>query len=186
LTKSEKYSKQYLAAEIDAIETSQRKEEHPQLSVYEKALIYSYSEDGYETLNEHLRVSNGKNTTEFGKLLAKVLHKLPDFVGVVYRGVELTSGQLETYTDALVAAKPVIEPCFLSTSKSRLIGGGFGDNPLFIMYSRTGKLIEKIAKFGVYGPANEQEVLFAPNTRFNVLDITFDGIKPLITMEEIA
>jgi len=133
-----------------------------------------------------LRVSNGKNTTEFGKLLAKALRRLPNFVGVVYRGAELNAAELQFYLDAFGKAEPVIEPCFLSTSKSRLIGGGFGDNPLFIMYSRTGKLIEKIANFGVYGPENEQEVLFAQNTKFNVLDITFDRGKPLIMMEEIA
>ena len=56
---------------------------------------------------------------------------------------------------------------------------------MFIINSKTGKDIEKIAKFEYLDTYNEYEVLFLPNCRFEVLD--FDeriSNLSIITMEE--
>ena len=60
----------------------------------------------------------------------------------------------------------------------------FNGNVLFRLYSRSGKEIEKIAKFGTSNPQNEKEVLFKPNSRFKMLEITQETNYSLITMEE--
>ena len=54
-----------------------------------------------------------------------------------------------------------------------------------MIYSRTGKNIEAFAKYGIYHPQNEKEILFRPNLRFKVLQVTKQHHKTLITLEEI-
>lgn len=133
----------------------------------------------------HLKLQKGNNTTEFGILLEHCLTKLPDFEGLVYRGANLTRNELKKYKYGAETGNPVTEPTFVSTSKSRLIAMQFGANTLFRIYSRKGKEIEKIAKFGKYNPPNEKEVLFRPNSSFKILEKRKEGSYTLITMEEI-
>ena len=181
----EKYSKQNLLREIRAIKNSDRNTEVPELTIYEKSIVYKYSEDGYETVNEILRDSKGKENTEFGKLLNIVLDKLPSFDGLVYRSANLTTLELQRYSEALKTKDSLKEYSFISTSKSRLTAMAFNGNVLFRMYSRSGKEIEKIAKFGPSDPPNEKEVLFKFNRKFKVLEIKEETNYSLITMEEI-
>jgi hypothetical protein len=181
----EKYAKAYLTTEISEIENTNRTTEYPQLSTYEKAVIYKYSDDGFANVNEGLRKSNGKSFDEFAKHLDSALANLPDYDGLVYRKVYLTSGELNRYKKALADKKNIREYPFTSTTKSRLIAMTFEGtarykpNCLFRMLSKTGKEIEKIAKF------DEKEVLIRPNTSFKVLEIKKELRYTLITMEEI-
>ena len=55
----EEYSKTYLKSEISEIQLSNRNFELNQLSIYEKAIIYKYSKDGFRDINEVLRKSKG-------------------------------------------------------------------------------------------------------------------------------
>lgn len=180
-----KYATQKLNREIEAIRNSTRSIELPKLNIYEKAIVFKYNEDGYETVNEILRDSGGKRNTEFGKLLIKVLDKLPDLDGLVYRSANLTTKEFQRYSRALISKNNIREYSFISTSKSRLTAMAFNGNTLFRMYSRSGKEIEKIAKFGVSNAQNEKEVLFKPNRKFRILEIVRESNYSLITMEEI-
>ncbi len=185
MTNLEKYTTENLSREIKAVQNSERKNEAPTLDVHEKAIIYKYSLDGYETVNEMLRKSKGKTSTEFGKYLARTLNKLPDFEGLVYRSAHLTANEIKRYSDAYTDNELIKEYSFVSTSKSRITAMAFNGNVLFRMFSRTGKEIENIAKFGKHEPPNEKEVLFKPNREFRVLEITNEDTYTLITMEEI-
>lgn len=71
----EEYVNEYLEKEITIVERFNHA--YPFLSLYEKAIIYKYTEDGYENLNELLRNSNGVNINEFGIHLKNVLEKIP-------------------------------------------------------------------------------------------------------------
>lgn len=79
----------------------------------------------------------------------------------------------------------IIEYAFVSATKSRMVAMQYkgpsrhSPNCLFRIYSKTGKEIEKVAKFG------EQEVLTAPGKNFVVLGIDKELDYSLITMEEI-
>jgi hypothetical protein len=77
---TEKYAKKHLSREIQLIESSEeRLNASPELTVYEKAIIFKYSEDGYLDLNERLRLSEGKDISDFGIFLDECLSKLPDY-----------------------------------------------------------------------------------------------------------
>ena len=91
----------YLSEELRVIRTSRRNNSLPELNSYEKALIYYYSEDGFEEVNERLRNSNGQDLSEFGNLLKQTLKKLSNYTGLVFRNVNLTQNQIEKYEIAL-------------------------------------------------------------------------------------
>ncbi len=181
----EEYSKNNLKFEISEIQITIRNSELTQLTVYEKAIIYKYSSDGFEVINELLRKSKGRKCDEFGTYLKLSLSKLPNFEGLVYRGAHLSKVELNRYIDSFKHNSLVTEYSFISTSKSRLIAMSFKGNVLFRMFSRTGKDIERITKFGIFGYPNEKEVLFSPNRKFRILDITNELTYSMITMEEI-
>jgi ADP-ribosyltransferase exoenzyme len=185
MTRTEKYSKTHLLQELHEIENSNRNIELPILTLYEKSLIYKYSSDGYININEELRTSEGKAINSYGKLLVKALSKLPNYEGIVYRGANLAKNELERYKKALKTNTPITEYSFVSTSKARLIAMAFNGNCLFRIVSKSGKEIDKIAKFGVHGHPDEKEVLFNPNCEFEILAITNETTYTLITMEEL-
>jgi NAD:arginine ADP-ribosyltransferase len=185
MDKIETYVKSNLLAENKEIENTSRKREYPQLTTYEKTIIYKYSNDGFKDINEELRKSRGKYFSEFAKYLKNALNKLPNFDGLVYRKVYLTKNELTKYKNALRNNRSITEYPFTSTTKSRLIAMNFKGtttykpNCLFRMQIKTGKEIDKIAKF------DEKEVLVLPNTTFKVLEISKESNYTLITIEEI-
>jgi hypothetical protein len=131
-----------------------------------------------------LRKSKGKNFDDFGTLLNNALDKIANFEGLLYRKVYLTRSELKRYQNA-VTGKNIKEYTFVSTTKSRLTATNFvGDsnytpNCLFRLQVKTGKDIEKIARF------EELEVLLKPNALFAVLEVKKESDYHLITMEEI-
>ncbi|PWK28904.1 ADP-ribosyltransferase exoenzyme [Arcicella aurantiaca] len=175
----EEYATKYLSLEIQLIESSQeRLNILPELTVYEKAIIFKYSEDGYEDLNEKLRLSGGKDISIFGILLDECLNKLPDYQGRVYRGVSLNKYDLNRYLEAFQNNILITESFFISTSESQLASRMFGRNVQFQIISKKGKSIREIAKF-----EDEREVLFRHNTCFEILDISHN--QDVIIMKEI-
>lgn len=182
----EEYAKEYLFREIYLIEsTEERLNTLPELTVYEKAIVFKYSDDGYEDLNEKLRLSEGKDISDFGILLDECLKKLPDYQDVVYRGVTLTDIELERYRLAFIQDKPVREYFFVSSSKSRSKAYEWcskKNKVLFEIFSFKGKLVEFASKY----PA-EKEILFSYNSDFWVENFIFDEEKNLylITKTEI-
>lgn len=158
------------------------------LDDYEKTIVYKYTESYYETLNEALLT--GKTTTfiqNFADFLNFVLDKLPDYVGVVYRGVNLSLIEHQRYIDALNKNTFVEEHAFLSCSKSLLTASLFSKgSTIFQISSNQGKHIEDLSYFGNCNPLNEKEVIFKSSTKFVVLDIETknNGITYII-MEEL-
>lgn len=169
----EEYAQDLLKSEISIIENSDKYYVYPELSIYEKAIILKYSDDGYEDLNEKLRASSGKDFSVFGVLLLDCLNKLRNFVGNVYRGINLTKKELENYENAFLNDKPITEHFFISTSRSQLIGKQFGKTK-FEIFTKSGKNIERIAKH-----TNELEVLIPCNCRFRVISFETNLIQLL-------
>lgn len=145
----EEYATVYLQQEIQSV----KNKPEPLLTNFEKAIIYKYSDTGYEDVNELLRLNQGQNLPLFAQLLNECLSKLPDYEGVVYRGEDLSKMQAEIYISAFANM--------------------FGKTSVKI-YSKTGKMIEHIANFGINDSQNEREVLFRCNTSFEVVDILQD------------
>jgi hypothetical protein len=185
LTKAELYAKKYLKRDIDCIQNSDRNIEFPNLTVYEKAVIYKYTEDGYENINELLRSSKGMKSNEFASVLNNSLTKIDNYEGQVFRCADLNAFELEKYVKAEKEGVPITEYTFISTTKSELTALAFGKNTKFVIYSKTGKEIEKISKFGKHNPPNEKEVLFKSGRSFNILEIIEEPNQTVITMEEV-
>ena len=160
---AEEYANKYLENELRIIEGSNRKIVLPELTIFEKAIIYKYSEDGYQDLNEALRISKGANIPIFGKLLSQSLKKLPNFIDNIYRGVNLTKKEYSRYSDAFLNDEIISESFFISTSRSILVGNQFGDIH-FEIFCLTGKNIESIVKHPL-----EKEILLGDNCKFRVI-----------------
>jgi len=134
----EEYATTYLEREIKIIQTSHRKDVLTQLNVFEKAIIYKYTEDGFDDLNETLRISKGEKITLFGTLLAECLDKLPDFDEIAYRGINLTSIEFQKYLNAFENGESITEHFFISSSSSIYVGNSYG-TVLFKIFSQKGK-----------------------------------------------
>jgi hypothetical protein len=174
---AEQYANSYLKDEVKIIESSERQIIVPDLNIFEKALIYKYSEDGYQDLNEQLRSSNGENISKFGQLLYESIEKLPNFIGNVYRSINLNDIEYNKYLTAFQNDEIIIEPFFISTSRSQLIGNQFG-RIRFEIFCQRGKNIESISKY-----ASEKEVLINYNSQFRVIEV--NEIKKHIKLIEI-
>lgn len=169
----EEYATTYLKKEISIIENSHRKDVLTELTVFDKAIIYKYTEDGFDDLNEKLRTSKGKNIIPFGILLAECLDKLPDFIGTVFRSENLAKHEWEEYSLAFKNNSLITKHGFTSTSKSQLSANKFG-NYRFEIFVQKGKNIEKIAKYD-----DEKEVIIRYNTNFMVVSIFNNFIQLL-------
>lgn len=158
------------------------------LDLIDKAAIYHYSDEGYETLNRQLHTSGGDNSTLFGQGLVAALTKLPAYEGLVSSGVFLPPAQLHYYRACAQDGQPVSWPAFLSASQKDTIARQYlhssEKNCLFAIQSRTGRLIAELSKYGVDGQ-NEYEVLFVPHTRFEVLEVADETGYTRIVLDEL-
>ncbi|WP_437922395.1 ADP-ribosyltransferase [Sphingobacterium sp. LRF_L2] len=179
----QKYVSLYLSKELKEVSSSHRNNEHQELDVYEKTIIYKYTEDGYESVNNALR--KGQPVPLLGTHLINSLKKIPNYKRLCYRAAKLSETEIRKYYEANQRGTTITEPSFLSCSKSKSIALAFCQSPLFIILSKHGKDIEKIAKFGIYSGQNEKEILFKPGSKFRVLDISGENKKITITLEEV-
>lgn len=104
---------------------------------------------------------------------------------MVHRGANLTSLEIQRYKDAYQTESKLCEYFFLSCSKLVSIANQVPNrNVMFEIYSKTGKSIEEIAKWGTGDGQNEYEVLFRKNTNFSILEIKVELNFVKILMEE--
>lgn len=155
----------------------------PELSDEVKAIIYKYTDDAF-IVNETLRDSRGSKITPFAKHLDTALSTLPNYKNIVFRGVRRTGTRLKKYQNALENQEAIIEYGFTSASLKKEIAREYGTIILQI-FSKSGKLIQNISKFGSKSGTNEFEVLFRYGTSFNVLEIIENDIYTFIQLEEI-
>jgi len=150
------------------------------LDLSELSSLNYYTRLGYGDINQALRTGDKVLLQKFQPVieaassgLAKMIEK--SFVGTVYRGAYLNKNVLEVYQ---VGAR-VSEKAFTSTS--RKFTEKYGGNTLFVIQSRTGKMIDEISFFDW-----EEEVLFPPGTVFKVVSRVFDGKSTKILMKQIS
>ena len=178
----EHYVKQHLSSALNNIIESDRADELPNLTIYEKAIIFAYTDvngEQHQILNEKLRASKGADVSDFGHHLEATLAKLDVYKELVFRGAPDTYCDVERYKKANRDKTPVIEYHFLSASKLQIIAQGFG-NILFRIYAKSAREIEKVSKHG-----KEKELLFPKCTSFKVVYVTNNGFSTIITLKEI-
>jgi hypothetical protein len=179
----EEYVKQHLSTALKSIIQSNRVHALPNLTIYEKAIIFAYTDahsKQHQVLNDQLWASQGTEINDFGQFLEASLDKLEPFTKLmVFRGVPESYCDIERYIKAHENKTIVTEYHFLSASKFQIIAQGFG-RILFKIYGKNGKNIEQISKF-----EREKEVVFKRNTSFKVLKVTNNGYSTIITLKEI-
>jgi ADP-ribosyltransferase exoenzyme len=184
----EKYIFENFKDEFETVQNSKRANVLPHLTIFEKTVIYKYTDDDftYLGLNKQLRHSKGQIISEFAQHLDNALSKIESHVGLVYRSTDLPEEVFEDYKTAYRLGTFYTEYGFFSSSQSEFIAKeNYVNDYSFKIFSKTGKPIEKIAKFGVNSFDNEYEVLFRKNTRFKVLEITKFQKYTLITLREV-
>ena len=168
---------------LNAIRQSTSAKEITELTEHEKAIIYAYSDEGYE-VNAELRKFRKLVTPEFAVHLNAALAKLPSTKAVVHRGIWRINSVLKMYQNAFKTGEILIEYGFTSASQSRSIAEQFGEIILDIS-SKNGKPIEKLTKFGASVMDNEQEVLFESSSKFIVRNIVERNSFIYISLKEI-
>ncbi|MEY4064687.1 MAG: hypothetical protein RIR26_895 [Pseudomonadota bacterium] len=150
------------------------------MDLTEVSAINYYTRLGYGDINEALRKGDAvllKQLQPVIEAAASGLTKMTDkiFTGTVYRGAYLPANISSAYK----VGSNITEKAFTSTSRS--FGDKLSGNVLFVIQSKTGKMIEELSTF-----ANEKEVLFAPGTVFKVISKTVEGKITKILMEQIS
>jgi hypothetical protein len=110
------------------------------------------------------------------KPIRQALAKLPAYHGVVYHKTIRSMDQLSEYTPGYV----VSQKQFTSSSTRLEVAQEFEGNVLFIIKSKTGKLIANISEY-----AYEDEVLFDIGSTFKVLSREFVSGVCHIELEEL-
>jgi hypothetical protein len=126
--------------------------------------INRYTQHDYAPINEAFRTDDKTTVGRWGshiRLASRGLHKLPAYEGVVYRGVE--SGE---FLNNYIPGQTVIEKSFTSASQDLRSILSFGKT-CFEIQSKTGRDIKSCSAMQSAW-AREKEVLFVPNTRFEV------------------
>ncbi len=154
--------------------------------IYEKTLIYYYTESGYIPINRSLRRSHSKRGTKASSLLNDVLDKLPNWRGLAYRNTRLTEKQVKRYRESMDKGSPITEWALVSSSRSPGKARYYpNSNTEFQIFSRHGKVVEECSCLGKYTPPNEEEIVFQPGHSFQVLGVNLSGASVLIIMEEL-
>ena len=135
-------------------------------------------DEHWEWVPEHLRHKVRFETFRLEvELVVSALNKLPNFRGIVRRVVELHGSDIGKYR----VGKTITEPAFISTTHKGI--EPYPGNVEFEIVSKTGKRVSFLNE-----SSGEDEVLFKPATKFNVLKEEKrnddDGEHWIIKMEE--
>jgi len=177
----QEFVKNRLSSELQELKNKGIGQANSQLNDFEKTLIYYYSLEGYQSINENLREGL---ISDYESHLNDALAKLPNHEGLVYRGIELSKTQIDYYIDSFESKSTINELAFISCSTSLLIAHNYGNTTMTIV-SKTGKMIENLSFYGLNSGQNEKEVLFQSKTTFKVLDVEQENDYINLILEEI-
>lgn len=162
----------------------------------EVEMIRRYTEsEGCAEINGALREAAANGTTLSAPIrrstttMKSGLRKIEDYVGTVYRGVDMSADWIDNIVAQFKKQAPSVrrlrlripfrDAAFLSSS-SKLTTSFGGKNCRFVIRSKTGK---EIAAYSVH--PKEHEVLFAPGTMFTIRDvILLDDGSLFLRMQE--
>jgi hypothetical protein len=156
------------------------------LNFEEKVAINAYTDNQYKNINTLLRgttfVREHQNVliTISNIIFNAVKKMLPKFLGVVYRGCNLSDEILKEHIDAFNKKVVIVYPCFTSTSKNIDRALDFKGNAFFTIYSKNGIDVSSISMY-----PNEEEILLNKGTNFNIISINASRDIIQVIMEEV-
>jgi hypothetical protein len=147
----------------------------PALTLVEGTFVRAYTTACFEPLNAALRTGR---QPEAAQMISHALQKLPPYNGTVYRTVLLPPEVLAEHTPGAT----VQYLAFTSTTTDSRWLALSATMVMMTIRSRTGKDVSSFSRH-----PNEKEVLFAPGTRFKILERKdFPGAPTQFVMEEVA
>lgn len=172
---------------------------YPELPNTEKAAIFHYTKGegaAFRHLNNHLRKKNLSEFNQaFSELLSGGLEKMPQYAGVVYRGLRLNKTQLRDWLDTAGKGGTKTFNGFTSASELRSVADEFTlkGNPksnetavIFRIVSKNGRSISGISEFnGIFASQNQREILFNKGTQFRIVSKRIDKNGVIFDLEEI-
>lgn len=164
------------------------------VSKEEAAALISYTGNLYQAINKPLleAAKGGKGVLNLGRhiewtrsarisrLVDAALAKLKPYKGTSYRNILVRQADIARWLKDYQIGKTVVWPALSSTSKSAHVFGG-GANVRFVISGRTGRLIEELSSH-----SNEQEVLFATNSRFIVRDVDQSAKRITVYLDDVS
>jgi len=130
------------------------------LSTLEAYVLMSYTAEGYIQLNKEIRsLQPAESYLAYRDMLNMILDKLPNFKGIVKRGVHLQDTEIQK----LKTQSEVVFEAFTSSTKDMSLSD-FEESTRFIIRSKTGKEVSRYSDHRF-----EQEVLFKDKTRFRII-----------------
>lgn len=163
------------------------------LTEKDKAALSLYTGEGFRAMNYALRKKSGLSPESkmLSRDLSAVLKKMPQFRGMVYRGMRFGSKkQFESYAEFIRQTKKKTDlfEAFVSTSTRLDVAkhyAGDGYRVLYTIFSKRGRYLG-----GYSAPATtsksitEREVLFDKQSRFTIQSVRIDGNTLLVTLKE--
>lgn len=151
----------------------------------EVAALDIYSSELFSEMNQSLR-GEAKASPAISaeiKMATSGLRNMPIAQGTVYRGAALPKSVIEQYKKG----STIEELGFTSTTESKQVADDFveynrtpgRENVFFVINSKKGRSMKQISML-----PEEEEVLFEPKTKFNVLDVRTKNGRTLIYMDE--
>jgi hypothetical protein len=140
--------------------------------------LTSYCDNGYGWMNAALRSEKPELSEDQQNIIdsaAYVLGQLPDWQGLTMRGADLPDEIVKRYEVGHV----ITEKAFTSASADK----GFDRNVQFIIESKHGKDVSALSSKA--GDTDGVEILFPPNSQFNVIHKEKIGDRTYIVMREM-
>ncbi|MGE0173429.1 MAG: ADP-ribosyltransferase domain-containing protein [Oligoflexales bacterium] len=156
------------------------------LTEEEVTAIFLYTTKLYKEINTELRANAlSEQNKPLVYLAASGLRKLPRVLSKVFRGTHLEPDVKEKYVRALKNSLPVQELGFVSTTEDQTyLAEHFTLNAQYFIESATGASVVDFSQF-----PEEKEVLFAPGSWFQVIEVKDTTFKELpgtvIMMKEL-
>jgi hypothetical protein len=145
------------------------------LTEAERVAATEYTRSTNEKINKTFydKTPQTPQQKSFINTLNRALDKLDKYEGTVYRGINLKEGVIanvmSVYKQAFENKTTVIEPAFMSTSRTKDNDYYPNTQVKYTVNSKNGRNIEPLSKYqGKAGLSSEQEVLFKTSSEFNV------------------
>ena len=156
-----------------------------EVSPEEYAAVKAYTGSAYRAINDRLRAGgygDDLHLQAFVEAGQRALDKMPKRKGEMRRGMNLGGSDLQKFMSAYQPGTVVQDNSFVSTAFG---GGGFGGNIELRVMSKTGVDVSQVSFY-----KRENEVLFAPGTKFKVTKVQGPGdgghgAKHVIYMDEV-
>ena len=173
----------FLAMEAKGKEYNGRLETYPELtllSVEEFLAINRYTQYDYDNINPALRSNDTHNMHQWGpqiRLVESGLRKLPAHEGLVYRGAKDGSWAADYQVGSVITERSF-------TSSSLVPKMSSGSQLQFEIQSKTGRNISSCSAMQTEA-AREGEILFIPDTRFEITARFARAGSTVIQMSEV-